>query len=141
MFTVLVFHSNGPIDFSSFLFLEDLYKCKEKKMATHSLSSFQVCQKCCDEKPEELNWLRGILFFCQEKTIERLKEQRDRDEREKQEEIDNYKKDIKDLKERVSILQGDLTEKEVDQQHKSIVLQLLVVSVCVTFGMKKTAPL
>uniref|UniRef100_A0A8C3U847 ELKS/RAB6-interacting/CAST family member 1 n=1 Tax=Catharus ustulatus TaxID=91951 RepID=A0A8C3U847_CATUS len=47
-----------------------------------------------------------------EKTIERLKEQRDRDEREKQEEIDNYKKDIKDLKERVSILQGDLTEKE-----------------------------
>uniref|UniRef100_A0A8B9GT94 ELKS/RAB6-interacting/CAST family member 1 n=1 Tax=Amazona collaria TaxID=241587 RepID=A0A8B9GT94_9PSIT len=47
-----------------------------------------------------------------ERTIERLKEQRDRDEREKQEEIDNYKKDIKDLKERVSILQGDLTEKE-----------------------------
>ncbi|XP_050181510.1 ELKS/Rab6-interacting/CAST family member 1 isoform X10 [Myiozetetes cayanensis] len=47
-----------------------------------------------------------------EKTIERLKEQRDRDEREKQEEIDNYKKDIKDLKEKVSILQGDLTEKE-----------------------------
>ncbi|XP_041340292.1 ELKS/Rab6-interacting/CAST family member 1 isoform X2 [Pyrgilauda ruficollis] len=47
-----------------------------------------------------------------EKTIERLKEQRDRDEREKQEEIDTYKKDIKDLKERVSILQGDLTEKE-----------------------------
>ncbi|KFP02293.1 ELKS/Rab6-interacting/CAST family member 1 [Calypte anna] len=47
-----------------------------------------------------------------ERTIERLKETRDRDEREKQEEIDNYKKDIKDLKERVSILQGDLTEKE-----------------------------
>ncbi|KAM9203082.1 ELKS/Rab6-interacting/CAST family member 1 isoform 10-T11 [Mergus octosetaceus] len=47
-----------------------------------------------------------------ERTIERLKEQRDRDEREKQEEIDNYKKDIKDLKEKVGILQGDLTEKE-----------------------------
>ncbi|XP_042693597.1 ELKS/Rab6-interacting/CAST family member 1 isoform X2 [Centrocercus urophasianus] len=47
-----------------------------------------------------------------ERTIERLKEQRDRDEREKQEEIDTYKKDIKDLKEKVSILQGDLTEKE-----------------------------
>ncbi|XP_030335533.1 ELKS/Rab6-interacting/CAST family member 1 isoform X3 [Strigops habroptila] len=47
-----------------------------------------------------------------ERTIERLKEQRDRDEREKQEEIDNYKKDIKELKEKVSILQGDLTEKE-----------------------------
>nr|XP_056703345.1 ELKS/Rab6-interacting/CAST family member 1 isoform X7 [Euleptes europaea] len=47
-----------------------------------------------------------------ERTIERLKEQRDRDEREKQEEIDNNKKDIKDLKEKVSTLQGDLTEKE-----------------------------
>ncbi|XP_044272955.1 ELKS/Rab6-interacting/CAST family member 1 isoform X14 [Varanus komodoensis] len=47
-----------------------------------------------------------------ERTIERLKDQRDRDEREKQEEIDNYKKDIKDLKEKVSILQGDLSEKE-----------------------------
>ncbi|XP_060101752.1 ELKS/Rab6-interacting/CAST family member 1 isoform X4 [Heteronotia binoei] len=47
-----------------------------------------------------------------ERTIERLKEQRDRDEREKQEEIDNNKKDIKDLKEKVSVLQGDLSEKE-----------------------------
>lgn len=47
-----------------------------------------------------------------ERTIERLKEQRDRDEREKQEEIDNYKKDLKDLKEKVSLLQSDLSEKE-----------------------------
>ncbi|ETE59777.1 ELKS/Rab6-interacting/CAST family member 1, partial [Ophiophagus hannah] len=47
-----------------------------------------------------------------ERTIERLKEQRDRDEREKQEETDNYKKDMKDLKEKVSVLQADLTEKE-----------------------------
>ena len=67
-------------------------------------------------------------FFRQERTIERLKEQRDRDEREKQE-IDTYKKDIKDLKEKVGILQGDLTEKEVDQQNKSVVLQLVVVYV------------
>lgn len=62
--------------------------------------------------------MKGI-FSCidvlshQERTIERLKEQRDRDEREKQEEIDNYKKDLKDLKEKVSLLQGDLSEKEV----------------------------
>ncbi|XP_069844947.1 ELKS/Rab6-interacting/CAST family member 1 isoform X4 [Dipodomys merriami] len=47
-----------------------------------------------------------------ERTIERLKEQRDRDEREKQEEMDNYKKDLKELKEKVSMLQGDLSEKE-----------------------------
>lgn len=53
------------------------------------------------------------VFSHQERTIERLKEQRDRDEREKQEEIDNYKKDLKDLKEKVSLLQGDLSEKEV----------------------------
>lgn len=53
------------------------------------------------------------VFSYQERTIERLKEQRDRDEREKQEEIDNYKKDLKDLKEKVSLLQGDLSEKEV----------------------------
>ncbi|XP_059773720.1 LOW QUALITY PROTEIN: ELKS/Rab6-interacting/CAST family member 1-like [Balaenoptera ricei] len=47
-----------------------------------------------------------------ERTIERLKDQRERDEQEKQEEIDNYKKDLKDLKEKVSLLQGDLSEKE-----------------------------
>ncbi|XP_048355797.1 ELKS/Rab6-interacting/CAST family member 1 isoform X2 [Sphaerodactylus townsendi] len=47
-----------------------------------------------------------------ERTIERLKEQRDRDEREKQEEIDSNKKDIKDLKEKVSMLQADLSERE-----------------------------
>lgn len=69
-----------------------------------------------------------------------MKEQRDRDEREKQEEIDNYKKDIKDLKEKVSILQGDLTEKEVDQQSESVVLELFVVFVFIIFEMKKTVP-
>lgn len=59
---MLVFHSNESIDFSSFLLLEDLYNCKEKKMAIHSFSSFKVCQKCCDKKPQKLNWLRGISF-------------------------------------------------------------------------------
>uniref|UniRef100_A0A8C5MTT4 ELKS/RAB6-interacting/CAST family member 1 n=1 Tax=Leptobrachium leishanense TaxID=445787 RepID=A0A8C5MTT4_9ANUR len=47
-----------------------------------------------------------------ERIIERLKEQRDRDEREKMEELESYKKELKDLKEKVSILQGDLSEKE-----------------------------
>nr|XP_014340225.1 PREDICTED: ELKS/Rab6-interacting/CAST family member 1 isoform X11 [Latimeria chalumnae] len=47
-----------------------------------------------------------------ERIIERLKEQRDRDEREKQEEVDSYKKDLKDLREKVSLLQADLSEKE-----------------------------
>ncbi|XP_075062163.1 ELKS/Rab6-interacting/CAST family member 1 [Mixophyes fleayi] len=47
-----------------------------------------------------------------ERIIERLKDQRDRDEREKQEELESLKKELKDLKEKVSVLQGDLSEKE-----------------------------
>ncbi|KAM9313427.1 ELKS/Rab6-interacting/CAST family member 1 isoform 2-T2 [Gastrophryne carolinensis] len=47
-----------------------------------------------------------------ERIIERLKEQRDRDEREKQEEIESHKKELKELKEKVTTLQGDLSEKE-----------------------------
>ncbi|XP_077123165.1 ELKS/Rab6-interacting/CAST family member 1 isoform X12 [Ranitomeya variabilis] len=47
-----------------------------------------------------------------ERIIERLKDQRDRDEREKQEELESYKKELKDLREKVSTLQGDLSEKE-----------------------------
>ncbi|XP_072001031.1 ELKS/Rab6-interacting/CAST family member 1 isoform X2 [Engystomops pustulosus] len=47
-----------------------------------------------------------------ERIIERLKDQRDRDEREKNEEVENYKKELKELREKVSTLQGDLSEKE-----------------------------
>jgi hypothetical protein len=73
----------------------------------------------------------------QERTIERLKEQRDRDEREKQEEVDNYKKDLKDLREKVSLLQGDLSEKEVRSRKWNyldclvIALRLSVVFKCI----------
>ena len=49
----------------------------------------------------------------QERIIERLKEQRDRDDREKTEEIDCTKKELKELKERLSLLQGDLSDREV----------------------------
>ncbi|XP_026880351.1 ELKS/Rab6-interacting/CAST family member 1a isoform X2 [Electrophorus electricus] len=47
-----------------------------------------------------------------ERIIERLKEQRDREEREKSEELDNSKKELKELKEKVSLLQGDLSDRE-----------------------------
>lgn len=107
-----------------------------------SISNKYQCVRSV-ELPQKLKEYEGLssqnTFFHQERTIERLKEQRDRDEREKQEEIDTYKKDIKDLKEKVGILQGDLTEKEVDQQNKSVVLQLVVVYVI--FQMKRTLPL
>ncbi|KAM9816303.1 ELKS/Rab6-interacting/CAST family member 1-like [Syngnathus typhle] len=47
-----------------------------------------------------------------ERIIERLKEQRDRDDREKTEELDSNKKELKELKERLSLLQGDLSDRE-----------------------------
>uniref|UniRef100_A0A672S676 ELKS/Rab6-interacting/CAST family member 1-like n=1 Tax=Sinocyclocheilus grahami TaxID=75366 RepID=A0A672S676_SINGR len=47
-----------------------------------------------------------------ERIIERLKEQRDREEREKTEELDSSKKELRELKEKVSMLQGDLSDRE-----------------------------
>uniref|UniRef100_F6QZN2 ELKS/RAB6-interacting/CAST family member 2 n=1 Tax=Xenopus tropicalis TaxID=8364 RepID=F6QZN2_XENTR len=47
-----------------------------------------------------------------ERIIERLKEQRERDDRERLEEIENYKKENKDLKEKINALQSELNEKE-----------------------------
>ncbi|XP_066527249.1 ERC protein 2 [Hoplias malabaricus] len=47
-----------------------------------------------------------------ERIIERLKEQREREDRERMEELESYKKENKDLKEKVSSLQVELTEKE-----------------------------
>ncbi|XP_062851315.1 ELKS/Rab6-interacting/CAST family member 1 isoform X2 [Trichomycterus rosablanca] len=47
-----------------------------------------------------------------ERIIERLKEQRDRDERERGEELETTKKDLKELKEKVNLLQGDLSDRE-----------------------------
>lgn len=54
-----------------------------------------------------------FLLCFQERIIERLKEQRDRDDREKTEELDCSKKELKELKERLSLLQGDLSDREV----------------------------
>ncbi|KAM6248005.1 ERC protein 2 isoform 7-T9 [Spheniscus humboldti] len=51
-----------------------------------------------------------------ERIIERLKEQRERDDRERLEEIESYKKENKDLKEKVNALQAELTEKEQAEQ-------------------------
>ncbi|XP_042174459.1 ELKS/Rab6-interacting/CAST family member 1 isoform X1 [Oncorhynchus tshawytscha] len=48
-----------------------------------------------------------------ERIIERLKEQRDRDDREKTEDIESNKKELKELREKLSLLQGDLSDREV----------------------------
>ncbi|XP_043832614.1 ERC protein 2 isoform X5 [Dromiciops gliroides] len=47
-----------------------------------------------------------------ERIIERLKEQRERDDRERLEEIESFRKENKDLKDKVNALQAELTEKE-----------------------------
>lgn len=54
-----------------------------------------------------------VSTSAQERIIERLKEQRDRDDRERTEELDCTKKELKELKERLSLLQGDLSDREV----------------------------
>lgn len=51
-----------------------------------------------------------------------MKEQRERDDRERLEEIESYKKENKDLKEKVNALQAELTEKEVSLFSKIYVL-------------------
>ncbi|XP_069045617.1 ERC protein 2 isoform X12 [Lepisosteus oculatus] len=54
-----------------------------------------------------------------ERIIERLKEQRERDDRERLEEVESYKKENKDLKEKVNALQAELTEKESQKAHEA----------------------
>lgn len=54
-----------------------------------------------------------MIIASQERIIERLKEQRERDDRERLEEIESFRKENKDLKEKVNALQAELTEKEV----------------------------
>ena len=55
------------------------------------------------------------LHVHQERIIERLKDQREREDRERLEEVESYKKENKDLKEKVNSLQIELTEKEVSE--------------------------
>lgn len=45
-----------------------------------------------------------------------MKEQRERDDRERLEEIESFRKENKDLKEKVNALQAELNEKEVSKE-------------------------
>uniref|UniRef100_A0A672SKS4 ELKS/RAB6-interacting/CAST family member 1 n=1 Tax=Sinocyclocheilus grahami TaxID=75366 RepID=A0A672SKS4_SINGR len=91
--------------------LKDMLDVKERKV--------NVLQKKVNDRHRskivsaELNiensGLDGNSF---ERIIERLKEQRDRDEREKSEELESNKKELKELKEKVSLLQGELSDRE-----------------------------
>lgn len=67
-----------------------------------------------------------MTIASQERIIERLKEQRERDDRERLEEIESFRKENKDLKEKVNALQAELTEKEVSQENEGTVPSAVV---------------
>ncbi|XP_016125939.1 ELKS/Rab6-interacting/CAST family member 1-like [Sinocyclocheilus grahami] len=95
----------------------------EEKEATLNKKSKQI-QEVSEEKGTlngEIHDLKDMLDVKErkvnvlqkkERIIERLKEQRDRDEREKSEELESNKKELKELKEKVSLLQGELSDRE-----------------------------
>lgn len=64
-----------------------------------------------------MDFLLFLLLDAQERIIERLKEQREKEEREKGEEVESSKKELKDLREKVSQLQADLADREVEDAH------------------------
>uniref|UniRef100_A0A3B4EHH8 ELKS/RAB6-interacting/CAST family member 1 n=1 Tax=Pygocentrus nattereri TaxID=42514 RepID=A0A3B4EHH8_PYGNA len=90
--------------------LQEQLKDKEKQMSSlkERVKSLQADTSNTDTA---LTTLEEALAE-KERIIERLKEQRDRDEREKGEELENNKKELKELKEKVSLLQGDLSDRE-----------------------------
>lgn len=57
-----------------------------------------------------------LLLDVQERIIERLKEQREREEREKGDEMESSRKELKELREKVSHLQADLADREVEDR-------------------------
>ncbi|XP_064199462.1 ELKS/Rab6-interacting/CAST family member 1-like isoform X10 [Anguilla rostrata] len=90
--------------------LQEQLRDKEKQMSSlkERVKSLQADTSNTDTA---LTTLEEALAE-KERIIERLKEQRDRDEREKTEELDSTKKELKELKEKVSLLQGDLSDRE-----------------------------
>ncbi|XP_026101093.1 ELKS/Rab6-interacting/CAST family member 1-like isoform X2 [Carassius auratus] len=90
--------------------LQEQLKDKEKQM-TSLKERVKSLQTDTSNTDTALTTLEEALAE-KERIIERLKEQRDRDEREKSEELESSKKELKELKERVSLLQGELSDRE-----------------------------
>lgn len=57
-----------------------------------------------------------------------MKDQREREEREKGEEMESSKKELKELREKVSQLQADLADREVDDTHIQTHIRICAVS-------------
>ncbi|RXN25721.1 ELKS Rab6-interacting CAST family member 1-like isoform X1 [Labeo rohita] len=90
--------------------LQEQLRDKEKQM-TSLKERVKSLQADTSNTDTALTTLEEALAE-KERIIERLKEQRDRDEREKGEELDSSKKELKELKEKVSVLQGELSDRE-----------------------------
>ncbi|XP_038857301.1 ELKS/Rab6-interacting/CAST family member 1-like isoform X2 [Salvelinus namaycush] len=92
--------------------LQEQLRDKEKQMSSlkERVKSLQTDTSNTDTA---LNTLEESLAE-KERIIERLKEQRDRDDREKTEDIESNKKELKELREKLSLLQGDLSDRETN---------------------------
>nr|XP_015208549.1 PREDICTED: ELKS/Rab6-interacting/CAST family member 1 isoform X6 [Lepisosteus oculatus] len=90
--------------------LQEQLRDKEKQMSSlkERVKSLQADTSNTDTA---LTTLEEALAE-KERIIERLKEQRDRDERERTEELESNRKELKELKEKLSLLQGDLSDRE-----------------------------
>uniref|UniRef100_A0A672SJZ3 ELKS/RAB6-interacting/CAST family member 1 n=1 Tax=Sinocyclocheilus grahami TaxID=75366 RepID=A0A672SJZ3_SINGR len=95
--------------------LKDMLDVKErkvnvlqKKVNDRHRSKIVCCLKSNCSRLQKITFVNAR----RERIIERLKEQRDRDEREKSEELESNKKELKELKEKVSLLQGELSDRE-----------------------------
>ncbi|XP_072408383.1 ELKS/Rab6-interacting/CAST family member 1-like isoform X2 [Chiloscyllium punctatum] len=90
--------------------LQEQLKDKEKQM-TSLKERVKSLQADTTNTDTALTTLEEALAE-KERIIEQLKDQRERNERERQEEIDANKKELKEVKERITGLQGDVSEKE-----------------------------
>ncbi|XP_035383681.1 ELKS/Rab6-interacting/CAST family member 1 isoform X9 [Electrophorus electricus] len=90
--------------------LQEQLKDKEKQLSSlkERVKSLQADTSNTDTA---LTTLEEALAE-KERIIERLKEQRARDEREQSEELDSNRKQLKELKEKITSLQGDLSDRE-----------------------------
>ncbi|XP_045069464.1 ELKS/Rab6-interacting/CAST family member 1-like isoform X11 [Coregonus clupeaformis] len=92
--------------------LQEQLRDKEKQM-TSLKDRVKSLQTDTSNTDTALTTLEEALAE-KEHIIERLKEQRDRDDREKTEEIESNKKELKELREKLSLLQGDLSDRETN---------------------------
>ncbi|XP_063049104.1 ELKS/Rab6-interacting/CAST family member 1-like [Engraulis encrasicolus] len=113
--------------------LKDMLEVKERKVTVQQKKIDNLLEQLHD-KEKQLSSLKDRVKSLQtdtsntdtalttleealaekERIIDRLKEQRERDDREKTEELDSNRKELKDLKEKLTQLQGDFSDRETN---------------------------